>query len=76
MYTTKVSKRMIEDLIENLQGLVDTMEDLEVDAVETECNTYFCKGSNFISFTGIGYLPIQEDYYGLVEEEKDLEEGE
>lgn len=66
----KVTKKDLENLIENLQELVSVMEDLEADEVQTACNTYGLN-NNFISFGYNGYLDIErakEDLYDLYNE--------
>ena len=64
-----IKKEKIEELIENLQGLLDTMEEYEAEEIELKCNTYGI-GSNFISFGNKGYLEISDDYSYKFEEEK------
>ena len=63
----EIKKKYIEDVIEKLQNLVDIMDDYEKDSVPVKVNTYGIY--NFIAFGNKGYLPIEEDYEYLFEEQ-------
>lgn len=64
----KVNKKQIEDVIENLQVLLDTMDEYQVDSISVSPNTYGIHGI-FISFPSKGFLELEEEYYDLVEDE-------
>lgn len=67
-----ITKRDLDNLIEDLQAVQAEMEDHEIDELTTTCNTYGLYG-RFISFGSDGYLDVDNALNDIY---KKLEDGE